>query len=43
MSVGNQIGQVVLTFSSGSNEIIPLDVGVNIREWAVGTTAQAGD
>jgi hypothetical protein len=41
MSVGDQIGQVVLLFSSGTNEVIPLDVGVNIREWAVGTTAQS--
>jgi len=40
MSVGDQIGEVTLTFASGSPEVVPLDVGVNIREWAIGTTAQ---
>jgi len=41
MSVGNQIGEITLDFASGSPEVVPLDVGVNIREFAIGTTAQS--
>jgi len=41
MSVGQQIGSVVLNFSAGAPSVTPLLVGVNIREWGVGTTAQA--
>jgi hypothetical protein len=41
MSVGQQVGQVVLDFSGGGTSVTPLLVGVNIREWAIGTTAQS--
>lgn len=41
MSVGDQIGAVTLTFASGPPQVVPLEVGVNIREVAIGTTAQA--
>jgi hypothetical protein len=41
MAVGDQIGAVTLTFASGSPQVVPLKVGVNIREWAIGTTAQS--
>jgi hypothetical protein len=40
MSVGQQIGSVILNFSTGDTSVTPLLVGVNIREWAIGTTAQ---
>jgi hypothetical protein len=40
MSVGQQIGQVVLNFSGGGTSVTPLLAGVNIREWAIGTTAR---
>jgi hypothetical protein len=41
MSIGDQIGAVTLSFISGSQQVVPLDVGVNIREQAIGTTAAA--
>src|ERR1039458_3311465 len=40
MSVGQQIGSVILDFSTGDASVTPLLVGVNIRDAAPGTTAQ---
>ncbi len=39
MSIGNEVGHVTLTFGSGATQIVPLLVGVNIREWAIGVDA----
>lgn len=40
MQIGDQIGVIALLFLTGPTEIVPLRVGHNIREQAVGTTAQ---
>ena len=39
MSIGNEVGHVTLSFGSGATQIVPLLVGVNIREWAIGVDA----
>jgi uncharacterized delta-60 repeat protein len=40
MQVGDEIGNVVLSYASGPSDVVPLRVGINIREQGVGTTAQ---
>lgn len=39
MSIGDQVGQITLSFASGATQVVPLLVGVNIREWAIGVNA----
>lgn len=40
MQIGDQIGSIVLGYASGPTDTVLLRVGNNIREQAVGTTAQ---
>lgn len=40
MSVGDRIGTITLSFASTPSVAIPLQVGVNVREWGIGSTAQ---
>ena len=40
MQIGDQIGSIVLGYTSGPTDTVLLRVGNNIREQAVGTTAQ---
>lgn len=40
MNIGDRVGSLNFSYSSGPDDVVPLLVGVNVREWSVGSSTE---